>query len=158
MFSSGILIEEKIDLKQNNLHLNLNELFDIGKMKESEFISLIREEQKISTKPLEIIDVEKKYQLKRIQKRSKTFGTIFESLSSLITLIVFIIITIMIYQCMRNRGYQSKENRGNTFISYNDTTERNQYTSTPNNTTSTTETDDEGMEIRLFSTPAGKSG
>ena len=73
VFSSGILIEEKIDLKQNNLHLNLNDLFDIGKMEESELISLIREEQKISTKPLEIIDVEKKYQLKRIQKRIKTF-------------------------------------------------------------------------------------
>ena len=59
VFSSEILIEEKIDLKQNNLHLNLNELFDIGKMEKSELISLIREEQKISTKPLEIIDVEK---------------------------------------------------------------------------------------------------
>ena len=157
VFSSGILIEEKIDLKQNNLHLNLNELFDIGKMEESELISLIKEEQKISTKPLEIIDVEKKYQLKRIQKRSKTFGTIFGSLSSLITLIVFIIIGILIYRCIRDKRYQSKENRGNTFISYHDTTDKSQYASTPNNTISTTD-DDEGMEIRLFSTPTGKSG
>ena len=65
VFSSGILIEEKIDVKQNNLHLNLNELFDIGKMEETELISLIREEQKISTKPLEIIDVRKEIPIEK---------------------------------------------------------------------------------------------
>ena len=56
---------------------------------------------------------------------------------------------------MRNKRYQSKENRGNTFISYNDTTDKSQYTSTPNNTISTTD-DDEGMEIRLFRPQQGR--
>ena len=51
----------------------------------------------------------------------------------------------MIYRCMRNRRFQSKESRGNTFISHNDTTETAHYMSTPNNNTSTTETDDEEL-------------
>ena len=94
VFSSGILIEEEINLKQNNLHLNLIELINVENLEEKELIELIKEEQAISTKPLEIVDVEKKYKLKRIQKHNKLYGTLFGSFSTIITFFIFISLRI----------------------------------------------------------------
>lgn len=85
-------MEESIDLKQNNLPLNLMELSNIEELEEKELLELIKEEQSISTKPLKIVDVEKKYKLRRIQKRNKFFGTLFGSFSSIITFAILIII------------------------------------------------------------------
>ena len=50
VFSSGILVEENIDLKQNNLHLNLMELSNIENLEEKELLDLIKEEQTIYKK------------------------------------------------------------------------------------------------------------
>ena len=103
VFSSGILIEEEINLKQNNLHLNLIELINVENLEEKELIELIKEEQAISTKPLEIVDVEKKYKLKRIQKHNKLYGTLFGSFSTIITFVILIIIGILIFRCVRKK-------------------------------------------------------
>lgn len=43
VFSSGILIEEDIDLKQNNLQRNLVELVNVENVEEKELIDLIKE-------------------------------------------------------------------------------------------------------------------
>lgn len=92
VFLNGILIEEEINLKQNNLHLNLIKLINVENLEETKLIELIKEEQAISTKPLEIVDVEKKYKLKIIQKHNKLYETIFGSFSTLITLVILVII------------------------------------------------------------------
>ena len=42
------------------------ELSNIENLEEKELLELIKEEQSISTKPLPIVDVEKKYKLRRI--------------------------------------------------------------------------------------------
>ena len=157
VFSSGILIEEDIDLKQNDLQLNLVELINIEDADEKELIDLMKEEQKISSKPLDIVDVEKKYKLKRIQKKNKFFGTLFGSFSSVLTMVVIIIIGILTYRCVRNKT-KPTDSRGNALISFNTTPDRKQLTSTPNTTTTSVDSDEDGVEIRLFSTPAASNG
>lgn len=108
VFLSGILVEENIDCKQDNLRLNLKELFDVERMDKWMNFAII-EEQEISTKAMEIVEVAKKYQSKRVQKRCKTFGMIFGSLSLILTL--FFNIATMICRCMRNRRNQAKESK-----------------------------------------------
>ena len=154
VFSSGILIEEQIDLKQTNLHLNLMELINVEDLEEAELVDLIKEEQAISTKPLEIVDVEKKYKLRRIQKKNKFYGTLFGSFSSIITLITFIIIAILIYRCIRKKTNHTNHpchGRGETFINYT-APDKIQLTSTPNTTTTSVDSDDDGVEVRFYST------
>ena len=158
VFSSGILIEEDIDLKQNDLQLNLVDLINIESIEEKDLIDLIKEEQKLSSKPLELIDVKKKYKLKRIQKRSKFHGTLFGSLSSITTLIIFVIIGILTYRCVRNRTNHANQHKGTALVNFNTTPERNRLTSTPNTTATSVDSDEDGVEIRLFSTPAASNG
>ena len=154
VFSSGILIEEQIDLKQTNLHLNLMELINVEDLEEAELVDLIKEEQAISTKPLEIVDVEKKYKLRRIQKKNKFYGTLFGSFSSIITLITFIIIAILIYRCIRKKTNHTNHpchGRGETFINYT-APDKIQLTSTPNTTTTSVDSDEDRVEVRFYST------
>ena len=139
VFSSGILVEENIYLKQNNLHLNLMELSNIENIEEKELLDLIKEEQTISTKPLQIVDVEKKYKLRRIQKRNKFFGTLFGSFSSIITFVILIIIGVLVYRCVRKRAEHGSHGKGDTFVSYNTTPDKFKLTSTPNTTTTSAE-------------------
>ena len=74
------------------------ELSNIENLEEKELLELIKEEQSISTKPLQIVDVEKKYKLRRIQKRNKFFGTLFGSFSSILTFVILIIIGVLVYR------------------------------------------------------------
>ena len=145
VFSSGILIEEQIDLKQTNLQLNLSELIKVENLEEAELVDLIKEEQAISTNPLEIVDVEKKYKLRRIQKKNKFYGTLFGSFSSVITFVILIIIAILVYRCVRKKTNHTQTNhvchgRGETFINYT-APDRIQLTSTPNRTTTSMDLD-----------------
>ena len=158
VFSSGILVEENIDLKQNNLHLNLMELSNIDDLEEKELIDLIKEEQTISTKPLQIVDVEKKYKLRRIQKRNKFFGTLFGSFSSIITFVILIIIGVLVYRCIRKKAEHENHGKGDTFVNYNTPSDKFRLTSTPDTTRTSAESEDDGVEIRLFSTPVASTG
>ena len=156
VFSSGILIEEEINLKQNNLHLNLIELINVENLEEKELIELIKEEQAISTKPLEIVDVEKKYKLKRIQKHNKLYGTLFGSFSTIITFVILIIIGILIFRCVRKKTSNGNQGKGNTYVNYSNASERILHTSTPNTTTTSVDSEEDGVEIRLYSTPSAQ--
>ena len=151
-------MEENIDLKQNNLHLNLMELSNIENLEEKELIDLIKEEQTISTKPLQIVDVEKKYKLRRIQKRNKSFGTLFGSFSSIITFVILIIIGVLVYRCIRKKAEHGNHETGDTFVNYNTTPDKLKLTSTPDTTRTSAESEDDGVEIRLFSTPVAYTG
>ena len=123
-------------MKQTNLQLNLLELIKVEDLEEAELVELIKEEQAISTKPLEIVDVEKKYKLRRIQKKNKFYGTLFGFFSSVITFVALIIIVIFVYRCVRKETNhtQMDHGRGETSINYT-APDRIQLTSTPNTTT-----------------------
>lgn len=101
---------------------------------------------------MEIVDIEKKYKLKRIQKKNRFYGTFFGSFSSIITLAILVIIAILIFRCIRNRRNQLTEGKGNTIVTYNTTPDRVQLTSTPNTTTTSVDSDEDGVEIRLHLT------
>ena len=105
--TSGIEIEENIVLKQNNLNLHLTDLIKVQEYEEDQFLQLIKDEQKRTRKPVNIVDVRKKFHLKQLQKKSK-INTIFGTTSSIVTLIVLVITAILLYKfCIKgskNKG------------------------------------------------------
>ena len=64
-------IEDNIILKQNNLNLHLRDLIKVQEYEETEFLKLIEEEQDKTRKPIDIVDVSKKFHLKQLSKKSK---------------------------------------------------------------------------------------
>ena len=108
VFTSGIEIEENIILKQNNLSLHLKDLIQVQEYEENEFLELIKEEQENTKKPVDIVDVRKKFHLKQLAKKSK-INTIFGSTTSIITLAVLVIGGIILYKiCMKKSRQPSK--------------------------------------------------
>ena len=103
IFSSGIEFEEEVKLKPNNLHLYLTDLVDIKDNEEKEFLKMLEEEQKIGTKPQDIIDVKKRYHLKLIEKKSKLLKKIFGSTSIITIVFIGILMTIIIRRCFLKR-------------------------------------------------------
>merc|ERR1712240_839757 len=101
-------------------------------------------------KPLQIVDVEKKYKLRRIQKRNKFFGTLFGSFSSIITFVILIIIGVLVYRCIRKKAEHENHGKGDTFVNYNTLSDKFRLTSTPDTTRTSAESEDDGVEIRLF--------
>ena len=128
------------------------ELSNIENLEEKELLELINEEQSISTKPLQIVDVEKKYKLRRVHKRNKFFGTLFGSFSSILTFVIFIIIEVFAYRCIRKKAEHGNHGKGDTFVSYNTTPDKIKLTSTPNTIITSAEAEVDAIEIRLFST------
>ena len=107
------------------------ELSNIENLEEKELLELIKEEQSISTNPLQIVDVEKKYKLRRIQKRNKFFGTLFGSFSSIITFVILIIIGVLVYRCIRKKAEHGNHGKGDTSVGYDTTPDKIKFTSTP---------------------------
>ena len=103
IFTSGIEFEEEVKIKQNNLHLYLTDLVDIKDNEEKEFLEMLEEEQKIGTKPQDIIDVKKRYHLKLIEKKSKILKKIFGSTSIVTIIFIGILMTIIIRRCFLKR-------------------------------------------------------
>ena len=108
VFTSGIEVEEDIILKQNNLNLHLKDLIKVQEYEESAFIELIKEEQENSNKPIDIVDVRKKFHLKQLAKKSR-INTIFGTTSSVITLAVLVVSGILLYKfCCKGTRRQNK--------------------------------------------------
>ena len=126
VFTSGIEIEEEIILKQNNLNLHLTDIIKVQEYEENEFLQLIKEEQQRTRKPVDIVDVRKKFHLKQLQKKSK-INTIFGTTSSIVTLIILIVTAFLLYKfCIK--GYRKQ---GNNICHFNRIEERVQLQEMP---------------------------
>ena len=113
VFTSGIEIEEDIILKQNNLNLHLRDLIKMQAYEENEFLQLIKEEQQKTRKPVDIVDIRKKFHLKQLQKKNK-INTIFGGASSAVTLIILVVLVILLYKfCTKNRRQNNIESHFN---------------------------------------------
>ena len=114
IFSAGIEIEEGISIRTTQLHLRLTELVNIKEEDEKEFLTLLKDEQAIGNKPINIVDVKKKYELKVLSKHHNLMTNLFGSLTSIALFAIAIYILIWLYK--RYRKTNKKEN-GNTYIS-----------------------------------------
>ena len=104
IFTSGVEIEDNIILKQNDLNLHLRDLIKVQEYEETEFLKLIEEEQDKTRKPIDIVDVSKKFHLKQLTKKSK-MNTIFGTSSTIITIIVLVISAILLQRfCAKKYG------------------------------------------------------
>ena len=113
VFTSGVEIEENIILKQNNLNLHLRDLINVQDYEEKEFLKLIKEEQDKTRKPINIVDVSKKFHLKQLSKKSK-LNTIFGTTSTIVTLIILLIGAIILQRfCMKK--YRRAQNNVSHF-------------------------------------------
>jgi len=81
VFTSGVEIEDNIILKQNNLNLHLKDMIKVQEYKERQFLKLIEEEQDKTRKPIDLVDISKKFHLNRLSKKSK-INTIFGTSST----------------------------------------------------------------------------
>ena len=69
---------------------------------------MIEEEQESSNKPIDIVDVRKKFHLKQLAKKSR-INTIFGTTSSVITLAVLVVSGILLYKfCCKGGIRQNK--------------------------------------------------
>ena len=114
VFTSGIEVEETIKLKQTTLDLHLKELMEISSSEEKELLQLIKEETLINEKPINIVDIKKKYNLHILKKRNNLYGTLFGSVSSVTTMIIFIVAGWIIYK----RCFKKKQLDTKTFCRY----------------------------------------
>ena len=113
-------------MKQNNLNLHLKDLIRVEEYEENEFLQLIREEQRKTRKPVNIIDVRKKFHLKQLQKKSK-INTIFGTTSSIVTLVILVITAILLYKfCIKGSMKQ-----GSNSCHFNRIEERVQFQEIP---------------------------
>ena len=95
VFTSGVEIEDNIVLKPNNLSLHLKDLIKVQDYEEQEFLKLIEEEQDKTRKPIDIVDVSKKFHLKRLSKKSN-INAIFGTSSTIVTVIALVISAILL--------------------------------------------------------------
>ena len=109
VFTSGVEIEENIILKQNNLNLHLRDLINVQDFEEREFLKLIEEEQDKTRKPIDIVDVSKKFHLKQLSKKSK-LNTIFGTSSTIVTLIILLIGAIILHRFCRKKYRRAQNN------------------------------------------------
>ena len=109
VFTSGVEIEDNIILKQNNLNLHLRDLIKVQEYEETEFLKLIEEEQDKTRKPIDIVDVSKKFHLKQLSKKSK-LNTIFGTSSTVITIIVLVISAILLQRFCAKKYGRTKNN------------------------------------------------
>ena len=106
-------------MKQNNLNLHLKDLIKVQEYEENEFLQLIEEETKRSRKPVDIVDVRKKFHLRQLAKKSK-INTIFGTSTSIVTIIILIIAAILLYKfCVKKH-----QRTGNTISHFNRIEER----------------------------------
>ena len=111
VFTSGVEIEENIILKQNNLNLHLRDLINVQDFEEREFLKLIEEEQDKTRKPIDIVDVSKKFHLKQLSKKSK-LNTIFGTSSTIVTLIILLIGAIILHRFCMKKYRRTQNNVG----------------------------------------------
>ena len=116
VLTSGIEVEETIVLKQNNLDLHLLDILKVEIEEENEFLELIEDEQQRTRKPVNIVDVQKKFHLKMLQKKNGLFQNILESVSGIRTLIVLLIVAVLLYKFCVNK--RERRNQSNTFCHY----------------------------------------
>ena len=103
MFTSGIEIEDDIGLKLNNLQLYLTDLIDIDVMEQEIFINLLKKEEMVGKKPVNVVDIIKKYHLRRVTKSNRLHNNPFGGFSSKITVIVIIALKLLIKRyCNKN--------------------------------------------------------
>ena len=83
-------------------------MIKVQEYEESAFIELIKEEQESSNKPIDIVDVRKKFHLKQLAKKSR-INTIFGTTSSIIILAVLVASGILLYKfCCKGTRRQNK--------------------------------------------------
>ena len=83
-------------------------MIKVQEYEESAFIELIKEEQESNNKPIDIVDVRKKFHLKQLAKKSR-INTIFGTTSSVITLAVLVVSGILLYKfCCKGTRRQNK--------------------------------------------------
>ena len=111
---------------RQNLNLHLTDIIKVQEYEENEFLQLIKEEQQRTRKPVDIVDVRKKFHLKQLQKKSK-INTIFGTTSSIVTLIILIVTAFLLYKfCIK--GYRQQ---GNNICHFNRIEERVQLQEMP---------------------------
>ncbi len=113
--TSKLIDKCNYNIKQNELNLHLKDLIGIEEDDENEFIKLMKEEQSRDQKPIDIVDIKKKFHLKILTKKSKLYNTVFGSMSGLTTLIITIIIGILLYRCSKRKRKQTTPNEGIAF-------------------------------------------
>ena len=106
----------------------------------------------INEKPIDIVDIKKKYHLKMLQKRHNILGTIWSLMSGITTLFIPIIVGWFIYKkCLK----KSRRHETNTFCHYDNIREQiNLSINDPtisSTTTATTVENDNGTQFSVKS-------
>ena len=89
--------------------MHLRDLIKVQEYEETEFLKLIEEEQDKTRKPIDIVDVSKKFYLKQLSKKSK-INTIFGTSSTVITIIVLVISAILLRRFYAKKYGRTKYN------------------------------------------------
>ena len=139
VFTSGIEVEETIILKQDNLYLHLIDILEVEIEEENKFLELIEDEQQRTRKPVDIVDVQKKFHFKMLQKKNGLFQNILGSASGITTLVVLLVVAVLLYIfCVKKRG---REGQSTTFYYFDTLQERVNFATESERTVSTDLTD-----------------
>ena len=77
IFITGIKIEANVGLKLNNLLIHLTDLIDIEEKGQETCIQLHEKEQTIGQRPVNVVNIMKKYHLKRVTKSNRLYDKLF---------------------------------------------------------------------------------
>ena len=89
-------------------------MINIEDNEQETFINVLKTEQTIGNKPVNVVDIMKKYKLKHIAKSNKMYNNMFSGFSSIITIIIIIAIILLIKRYCSKK--HNKERKSETFV------------------------------------------